>query len=224
MYSPKTGKQTSIDKFCNLRERCRTAERNNQRTSPQQSDCLPKTFGHLWEPSKTSQPLNSFLASQTLLRIAERSVASVTSEEAGLGVAPHSAPQPVSSWRTTTIAWTSALFGRTPSVSHHLPSRGRLLPAGGQVARRLPGRHSSVTASPLPDWTSCGAQRVGKTATWCPQVAFCPLGHAGRIVGTATPLREHRRLGQCFAPQLTYPASSWEQESHLPYTPTGRLR
>ena len=34
MYSPKAGKQTAIDKFCNLLERCRTAERNNQRTSP----------------------------------------------------------------------------------------------------------------------------------------------------------------------------------------------
>ena len=27
-----------------------------------------------------------------------------------------------------------------------------------------------------------------------------------------------------FAPQPTYPGSSWEQGSHLPYTPTGRLR
>ena len=47
---------------------------------------------------------------------------SVTSEEAGLGVAPHLPPQPVSSWRPTTIVWTCAFFGRTLSVSHHLPS------------------------------------------------------------------------------------------------------
>ena len=33
MYSPKAGKQTAINKFCNLRERCRTAERSNQGTS-----------------------------------------------------------------------------------------------------------------------------------------------------------------------------------------------
>ena len=46
--------------------------------------------------------------------------------------------------------------------------------SGSQVARRLPGRHSSVTASPLRCRTglSCGAQRLGETATlvpswWC---------------------------------------------------------
>ena len=41
-------------------------------------------------------------------------------------------------------------------------------------------------------------------------------------MGTATPSRVHRRLGQCFASLLTYPWSSWEQGSHLPYTPTDR--
>ena len=73
--------------------------------------------------------------------------------------------------------------------------------------------HSSVAASPLrcrtfsADGKSCGA---------APGV--------GRLVGTAMLLRGHRRPGQCLAPQLTYPMSSWEQGSHLPYTSTVWLR
>ena len=72
--------------------------------------------------------------------------------------------------------------------------------AGGQVARRLPGRHSSVAAS------RCAA---GLDFLWgavpredrhlgALKVVFCPqaqAGHFGRLVGTATPLRGHRRPG-----------------------------
>ena len=47
---------------------------------------------------------------------------------------------------------------------------------GSQVARHLPGRHSSVTASPLHCRTglSCGAQRLGKR---CEEVGFVSRVH-----------------------------------------------
>ena len=80
---------------------------------------------------------------------------------------------------------------------------GRMPPAGGQVARRLleplfGGRQPAA----LPDWAFCGAQNLRKTVVLWAAPGF------GRLVGTATPLREHRRPEQCFAPQLTYPGSS----------------
>ena len=104
--------------------------------------------------------------------------------------------------------------------------------AGGQVARRLPGRHSSVAAS------RCAA---GLDFLWgavpredrhlgALKVVFCPkaqAGNFGRLVGTATPLRGHRRPGACSRLNSPIPGpcgSLWEQGSHLPYTPTGRLR
>ena len=40
------------------------------------------------------------------------------------------------------------------------------------------GRQSAA----LPNWTFCGAQYLGKVATWCPQVVFCPQAHAGHMV------------------------------------------
>ena len=97
--------------------------------------------------------------------------------------------------------------GRAPLLGspHPYPTicrpLGRLRPcAGGQVARRLPGRHSSVAAS------RCAA---GLDFLWgavpredrhlgALKVVFCPqaqAGHFGRLVGTATPLRGHRRPG-----------------------------
>ena len=120
-------------------------------------------------------------------------------------------------------------LARTLSVSHHLPSLGRLLLSGSQVARRLPGRHSSVTASPLRCRTglSRGAQRLGKTATLVPSRWSFARRH---MLDTLADWRGLQRLcggkgGRgLFAPQLTYPGSSWEQGSHLPYTPTGWLR
>ena len=107
---------------------------------------------------------------------------SVTSEEAGLGVVPHSTPQPVGSWRRTRIAWTSALFGCTLSMSHHLPSLGRLCwtlwQSGGDCnamagawAARACSRLSSPSPGPrgsrghtcrtLPRASSVGASRDG---------------------------------------------------------------
>ena len=56
--------------------------------------------------------------------------------------------------------------------------------SGSQVARRLPGRHSSVTASALRCRTglSCGAQRLGETATLVPsRWVFCPKALAGHL-------------------------------------------
>ena len=55
---------------------------------------------------------------------------------------------------------------------------GRLLPAGGQVARRLFGGRQSAA---LPDWTFCAVQRLGKAATWCPQVVFLVAGTKGHV-------------------------------------------
>ena len=98
----------------------------------------------------------------------------------------------------TTVAWTGALFGRTLSVPHHLPSLGRLPPAGGQVARRLPGRHSSVAASRCAASLGLlwGAEAREDRHLGAVMVVFCQqahAGHFGRLVGTATPLRGHWR-------------------------------
>ena len=79
------------------------------------------------------------------------------------------------------------------SVSHHLlVPLGRQPPAGGQVARHLPGRHSLVAASRCAaglDFLWC------VVPPWCPQGPQAQAGHYGRLVGTATPLRGHRRPG-----------------------------
>ena len=86
------------------------------------------------------------------------------------------------------------LFGRTPSMSHHLPSLGRLRRAGGQVVHRLPGRHSSVAASPLRCRTglSVGHRGSGRSP---PGVLRWSFARKHRLVGTATPLRGYRRPG-----------------------------
>ena len=138
-------------------------------------------------------------------------------------------PRPVSSWSCTAIAWTSDLFGRTLSVFHHLSSLGRLFSVGGQVARRLPGRHSSVAASPLRCRTGLSVWRraSGRPPPWCPQGGLLPSRHMLDTLADWWGLQRHcGSIGGrgLFAPQLTYPGSSWEQGSHLPCTPTGRLR
>ena len=132
-----------------------------------------------------------------------RSWRHVTSEEAGPGGNFTRLPRPVSSWRATALAWTGALFGRSPSVSHHLPSLGRL-PLRGWSGRPSSSRSplfGDRQSAALPDWSFCGAQGNGKTATLVPsRVVFCPqalAGHFGRLVGTATPLRVYRRPGAC---------------------------
>ena len=109
-------------------------------------------------------------------------------EEVGHGVAPHSAPQPVGSWRTTTIAWTSAVFGAIRAYPTHCSVPHAALPAPwwppdrcaaglvflwGAVPRE--GRHLVSSGGLLPAGTK---------------------GHVSeQYVGTATPLREHRRPG-----------------------------
>ena len=100
---------------------------------------------------------------------------------------------------------------------------------GSRVARRLPFRHSSVTASPLRCQTGlcCGAQRLGKTATLVPSRWSFARRHMLDTLADWWGLQRHcGSIGGwgLFAPQLAYPGSSWEQGSHLPYTPTGRLR
>ena len=126
---------------------------------------------------------------------------SVTSEEAGPGVTLHSFPDPYHRGERQRSP------GRAPPLgSPHVripPSATSGSPApcvGGQVARRLPGRHSSVAAS------CCAA---GLDFLWGAvpredrhlgvlKVVFCPQAqarHFDRLVGTATPLRGHRRPG-----------------------------
>ena len=63
------------------------------------------------------------------------------------------------------------------AVAEHRRSLGRL-PCRWVTARRLPGRHSSVAASPLRCQTGLlvGAEGLGKTVTSCPQVVFLPAG------------------------------------------------
>ena len=66
-----------------------------------------------------------------------------------------------------TIVHSALALGRFPSSLGNRPSSSwSPLFGGGQSAA-------------LPDWSFCGAQRLGKTATWCPQVVFCPQAHAG---------------------------------------------
>ena len=138
-------------------------------------------------------------------------------------------PRPVSSWRATALAWTAPPLGSP----HPYPTICRLWVAcssvGGQVARRLPGRHSSVTASPLRCRTglSVGRRGTGRPPPLVPSRWSFARRHSLDTLADWWGLQRHcggiggRGL---FAPQLTYPGSSWEQGSHLPYTPTGRLR
>ena len=64
----------------------------------------------------------------------------------------------------------------------------------------LLGGHQTAA---LPAWTFCGAQYLGKAATWCPQVVFCPQAHAGhsleqcvgRLSHDRTTERHWQRLG-----------------------------
>ena len=80
-------------------------------------------------------------------------------------------PRPVTSWSATALAWTG-LFLKSP---HPYPTIWRLRVArssvGSRVARRLPDRHSSVTASPLRCKTglSVGRRGSGRPPPWCPQ-------------------------------------------------------
>ena len=120
-------------------------------------------------------------------------------------------------------------LGCTLSVSRHLPPLGRLLPAW--VVRSpvvfLVATPQWPPAAALPVWTFCGAQYLGKIATLVPSRWSFARRHMLDTLADWRGLQRHcggiggRGL---FAPQLTYPGSSWEQGSHLPYTPTGRLR
>ena len=140
-------------------------------------------------------------------------------------------PRPVSSWRATALAWTGPSSRVASSVSHHLPPLGRLPPA--RVVRSpvafLVATPRWPPAAALPVWTFCGAQPAGRPPPWCPQGGFCPQAQSAALDTLADWWGLQRHCGGIggrglFAPQLTYPGSSWEQGSHLPYTPTGRLR
>ena len=137
-------------------------------------------------------------------------------------------PRPVSSWRATALAWTGSSRVAS-SVSHHLPSLGRP-PLRGWSGRPSSSRSplfGDRQSAALPDWSFCGAQGNGKTATLVPSRWSFARRHSLDTLADWWGLQRHcggiggRGL---FAPQLTYPGSSWEQGSHLPYTLTGRLR
>ena len=121
---------------------------------------------------------------------------------AGPGVTLLGFPRPVTSWSATALVWTAPLLGSP----HPYPTICRLWIASPLRVVRSPvvflvatlgGRQSAA----LPDCSCCGAQRLGKTATWCPQVVSCPqaqAGHVGRLVGRLSHDRTKRhwqRLG-----------------------------
>ena len=84
------------------------------------------------------------------------------------------------------------------------------------VVRRLQGRHSSVTTSPLRCRTglSRGAQGLGKTATMVPSRWYFARGHRLDTLADWWGLQRHcGGTGDqgLFAPQSTCPGSSWRQ-------------
>ena len=133
---------------------------------------------------------------------------SATSEEAGLGVAPHSPHQPAGSCSLTTIAWTGA-FSRAHSVRIQ-PSAVSGSPAPPWVVRSpvvslvATPRWSPATA--LPDWSFCGAQRLGKTGTLVPsRWSFARRHRLGTLADWWGLQRHCGGIGGwgLFAPQLT---------------------
>ena len=86
-----------------------------------------------------------------------------------------SAVQAASSWRAleetvVRAGWAAKSYlSRTPlAVTTWSTTRNTL---GPLLLFGWPGGHQSAA---LLDWTFCGAQYLGKVATWCPQVVFCP--------------------------------------------------
>ena len=93
-------------------------------------------------------------------------------------------PRRVSSWSAPALAWTGPSSRVASSVSHHLPSLGRLLLFGwssrpsSSWSPLFGGRQSAA----LPDWSFCGAQRLGKAATLVSsRWSLCPQVHAGHV-------------------------------------------
>ena len=75
------------------------------------------------------------------------------------------------------------------AVAQHLHSLSSCLwvacsSSGSQVARRLPGRHSSVTASPLRCRTGllAGRRGSGRPPPWCPEGGLLPVGTCWTLV------------------------------------------
>ena len=138
-------------------------------------------------------------------------------------------PRPVTSCSATALAWTGPSSRVASSVSHHLPSLGRPL------LRGWPGRPSPSWSSlfddrqpaALPDRSFSWGAEPRKTATLVPSRGSFARRHMLDTLADWWGLQRHcggiggRGL---FTPQLTCPGSSWEQGSHLPCTPTGRLR
>ena len=94
---------------------------------------------------------------------------------------------------------------RHPLSSSHWVARSS---SGSQVARRLPGRHPSVTASPLRCRTglSRGAQRLGKTATLVPSRWSFARRHmldTGELMWTSVKRAGTRRINSSLAPWRT---------------------
>ena len=144
------------------------------------------------------------LATTALQRPLQTRRSKGTSEQGGRGWARGNLtrlPRPVSSWRPRNDRLDRCLLSRAlcpyPTICRLWVARSSV---GSRVARRLPGRHSLVAAS------RCAA---GLDFLWgavpredrhlgALKVVFCPqaqAGHFGRLVGTATPLRGHRRPG-----------------------------
>ena len=103
---------------------------------------------------------------------------SVTSEEAALGVAPHSAPQPV-----TFVELHNDRLDKCPLRAHSVrtpPSAvsGSPAPCGwsGRPSASWSPLFGGRQSAALPDWSFCAAQFLEKAATWGPHVVFLPAG------------------------------------------------
>ena len=179
---------------------------------------------HFWAPSASAGKLSDKAVE---LRSLMKADPGVTSDEAGLGAVPRITVE-FDNDRLDKCPSSRVALCPYPTICRQRVARSS---AGGQVARRLPGRHSSVTASPLRSRTALlvGRRGSGRPPPWCPQGGLCARRHEAGHVSEQTAWGLQRHYGGIggrglFAPQLTYPGSSWEQGSHLPYTPTGRLR
>ena len=135
-------------------------------------------------------------------------------------------PRPVSPWSATALAGTSAHFGRALSVSHHLPSLGRLplRVVRSSVAFlvttlrwppvRCVARLVFVWGAVPPEDRHLGALKV----------VFCPQAHAGhfreQIGGDCNAIVGAWAAGACSrSSPIQGRRGSW---GHLPYTPTSQ--
>ena len=102
---------------------------------------------------------------------------------------------------------------------------------GSRVARRLPGRHSSVTASPLRCRTglSVGRRGSGRAAPWCPQGGLLPAGTCWTRLqsskwGDRVMTAQQKDIGSGLGSHRAHsPEGGTLRSQHTPRQPTPRL-